>query len=137
MKVAVTKVFVAKLLIVHVNALGVQPDQVTDVEVPVSVAVNVTVVPLAKFATHVVGQVMPSGLLVMVPVLVPVSTISTARAGEPEPVPPPEPVVQVTFAIALPTVTEPRDGLLGLPKTVAVIPMPVPQTFGCEVAKPG
>lgn len=104
--------------------------QVTDVEVPVGVAVNVIAVPLRKFALHVVGQLMPAGLLVIVPV--PPDEMPTTRSGEP-----PEPVGQVTLAVAVPTVTEPRDGLLGLLNTVAVIPMPVPQTFGCEVAKPG
>jgi len=104
--------------------------QVTDVEVPVGVAVNVIAVPLGKFALHVEGQLMPAGLLVIVPV--PPDEMPTARSG-PEP---PEPVMQVTFAVAVPNVTEPRDGLLGLLKTVAEISMPVPQP-SCEVAKPG
>jgi hypothetical protein len=104
--------------------------QVTDVEVPVGIAVNVIAVPLGKFALHVEGQLMPAGLLVIVPV--PPDEMPTTRSGEP-----PEPVMQVTFAVAVPTVAEPRDALLGLLKTVAEIPMFVPQKFGCEVAKPG
>jgi hypothetical protein len=37
------------------------------------VAINVTTVPLAKFAVHVVPQLMPDGLLVTVPLPVPAS----------------------------------------------------------------
>ena len=50
-----------------------------NVESPVGVAVSTTGFPLSKFAEHVVGQLIPVGLLVTVPVPVPASvTVSVA-----------------------------------------------------------
>ena len=50
-----------------------------NVEPPVGVAVSTTGFPLSKFAEHVVGQLIPVGLLVTVPVPVPASvTVSVA-----------------------------------------------------------
>jgi hypothetical protein len=43
------------------------PDQPANVEPALGVAVRVTAVPLAKFALHVAPQLIPAGLLVMVP----------------------------------------------------------------------
>jgi len=100
LKVAVTTVSAVKLFMVHVSPDGVQPDQVTDVELPVSVAVNVIAVPLAKFALHVDGQLMPDGLLLTLPV----PKMFTARSG-PEPVP----VKQMTFAVIKPVTIAPDE----------------------------
>jgi hypothetical protein len=50
------------------------PDQLANVDPVPGVAVSVTGVPMAKLALHVVPQLMPEGLLVMVPVPVPAST---------------------------------------------------------------
>jgi hypothetical protein len=47
------------------------PDQPANVEPVLGVAVSVTDVPLAKLALHVDPQLMPEGLLVMVPVPAP------------------------------------------------------------------
>jgi hypothetical protein len=47
------------------------PDQPPNVEPVLGVAVSVTAVPLAKFAEHVVPQVMPVGELLTDPVPVP------------------------------------------------------------------
>ena len=47
------------------------PDHSANVEPEAGVAVRVTCVPLAKLALHVVPQLIPDGLLVMVPVPVP------------------------------------------------------------------
>ena|SRR5579871_3716705 len=47
------------------------PDQPAKVELAAGPSLKVTIVPLAKFALHVPGQLMPAGVLVMVPVPVP------------------------------------------------------------------
>ena len=47
------------------------PDHPANVEPDVAVAVSVTDVPLAKLALHVLGQLMPAGLLITVPAPVP------------------------------------------------------------------
>lgn len=49
------------------------PLQPINMEFVPAVAVSVTMVPLAKFAEHVVGQLMPGGLLVTVPLPFPAS----------------------------------------------------------------
>ena len=61
---------------------GCVPDQTPNVEPPVGVAVNVTVVPTGNAETQAVGQLMPLGLLVTVPVPVPVNVITTLKTGE-------------------------------------------------------
>jgi hypothetical protein len=43
------------------------PDQPANVEPALGVAVRVTAVPLAKLVLHVAPQLIPAGLLVMVP----------------------------------------------------------------------
>ena len=53
------------------------PDQLVNVEPVLGVAVSVTGVPLVKLALHTVPQLIPEGLLVIVPVPVPaLSTVS-------------------------------------------------------------
>ena len=47
------------------------PDHPANVPLPLGFAVSVTAVPLAKFALHVEPQLIPAGLLVIVPVPVP------------------------------------------------------------------
>lgn len=47
------------------------PDQPANVEVVFEAAVSVTMVPLVKLALHVVPQLIPAGLLVIVPPPVP------------------------------------------------------------------
>ena len=47
------------------------PDQPANVELAFGAAVSVTMVPLVKLALHVVPQVIPAGLLVIVPAPVP------------------------------------------------------------------
>jgi hypothetical protein len=49
------------------------PPHPANVELAFGAAVSVTAVPLAKFAEHVVGQLIPAGLLVTVPAPVPAS----------------------------------------------------------------
>jgi hypothetical protein len=48
------------------------PDQPANVEAALGAAVSVTMVPLVKFALHVAPQLIPAGLLVIVPAPVPV-----------------------------------------------------------------
>jgi hypothetical protein len=55
--------------------------KLVNVEFPVGVAVSTTWVPLSKFAEHVVGQLIPVGLLVTVPVPVPAASV-TVRAAD-------------------------------------------------------
>jgi hypothetical protein len=64
--VAVTVVLDVRVT-VHVLVPVQAPDQPTNVEPVLGVAVNITGVPLAKLALHVVPQLMPEGLLVTVP----------------------------------------------------------------------
>jgi hypothetical protein len=47
------------------------PDHPANVEPAVGAAVSVTMVPLVKFALHVAPQLIPAGLLVIVPAPVP------------------------------------------------------------------
>ena len=61
---------------------GSVPDQTPNVEPPVAVAVNVTVVPTGKAETQAVGQLIPLGLLMTVPVPVPVKVIATLKTGD-------------------------------------------------------
>jgi len=61
---------------------GSVPDQIPNVDPPVGVAVNVTVVPMGNAEMQSVGQLMPLGLLVTVPVPVPVNMITTLKTGE-------------------------------------------------------
>lgn len=56
-----------------------QPTQLAEVEAPVGVAVNVTVVPAAKLALHELEQPIPGGELLTVPVPDPAK--STVSAG--------------------------------------------------------
>jgi len=55
------------------------PIQPANVEPSLAVAVKVTLVPLAKFAEHVAGQLMPAGALVTVPVPVPASVTVSVK----------------------------------------------------------
>ena len=61
---------------------GSVPDQMPNVDPPVGVAVNVTVVPTGNAEMQSVGQLMPLGLLITVPVPVPVNVITTLKTGE-------------------------------------------------------
>jgi hypothetical protein len=76
LNVAVTEVLAVRFT-VHVGVAVHAPDQPANTEPALGVAVSVTDVPLAKVALHVAPQLMPNGLLVMVPVPVPPpSTVS-------------------------------------------------------------
>jgi len=68
--VAVTEV-AAVGVTAHVPVPLQAPDQLANVELAPGVAVSVTAVPLAKPKLHVLGQLMPEGLLVTVPLPVP------------------------------------------------------------------
>jgi hypothetical protein len=70
LNVAVTELLAVKVKL-HVPVPVQAPDQPANVEPEAAVAVSVTAVPLAKLAVHVVGQLMPAGLLVTVPVPAP------------------------------------------------------------------
>jgi hypothetical protein len=79
LKVAVT-CWLALSINVQVELLPLQPPvhPVKD-EFAAAVSVSVTWVPLAKLALHVAPQVMPAGLLLIVPVPVPAGlTVNTA-----------------------------------------------------------
>ena len=70
MKVAVTAALPVKVTLqlpVPVQA----PDQPANVEVAFGTAVSVTMVPLVKLALHIAPQLMPAGLLMIVPAPVP------------------------------------------------------------------
>ena len=70
MNVAVTEVsFVNDTLQVPVPVQA--PDQPANLEFAFGAAVSVTMVPLLKFVLHVVPQLIPAGLLVIVPAPVP------------------------------------------------------------------
>jgi hypothetical protein len=71
LNVAVTEVLAVRVT-AHVLVPLQAPDQPTNVEPVLGVAVSVTNVPLAKPALHVVPQLMPEGLLVTAPEPVPV-----------------------------------------------------------------
>jgi hypothetical protein len=70
LKVAVIRVLVVRFS-VHVGVPVHAPDHPANMEPVPGVAVSVTGVPLAKVAIHAVPQLMPDGLLVTVPVPVP------------------------------------------------------------------
>ena len=70
LNVAVTDVFTVSIKLHGLVPLQA-PDHPENVEFPVGVAVSVTGVPLAKFALHVEPQLIPAGLLVIVPVPIP------------------------------------------------------------------
>ena len=70
MNVAVIKVLVV-IFNVHVGVPVHAPDHPANTEPVPGVAVSVTGVPLANVALHAVPQLMPDGLLVTVPVPVP------------------------------------------------------------------
>jgi hypothetical protein len=72
LNVAVTEVLAVRVT-AHAPVPVHPPDQPTNVEPGEGEAVNVTDVPLAKLALHVVPQMIPDGLLVMVPVPAPAS----------------------------------------------------------------
>ena len=57
-------------------------DQTPNVEPPAGVAVSVTVVPTGNAEAQSVGQLMPLGLLVTVPVPLPVNVMTTLKTGE-------------------------------------------------------
>jgi hypothetical protein len=70
LNVAVTEVLVVRFTM-QVPVPLHAPDQPANVAPVLGVAVSVTGVPLAKLAAQAVPQLMPDGLLVMVPVPVP------------------------------------------------------------------
>lgn len=79
LNVAVTAV-AAVTLTTHVPVPAQPPPlQPANVELADAAAVNVTCVPLAKFAEQVVGQLIPAGALVTVPVPVPASATVNAK----------------------------------------------------------
>ena len=70
MNVAVTAALPVKVTLqlpVPVQA----PDQPANVELAFGTAVSVTIVPLVKLALHIAPQLIPAGLLVIVPAPVP------------------------------------------------------------------
>jgi hypothetical protein len=80
------KVAVTEALPVNVTlqaAVPVQaPDQPANVELAFGVAVSVTIVPLVKLALHIAPQLIPAGLLVIVPAPVPALwTVSWKEVG--------------------------------------------------------
>ena len=70
MNVAVTEVLAVRVKL-QVPVPIQAPDQPVNVEPVLGAAVSVTDVPLAKVALHVCPQLMPEGLLVIVPAPVP------------------------------------------------------------------
>jgi len=71
LNVAVTEVLLDRVTMHVLVPEQPPPDQPPNVEPVLGVAVSVTAVPLAKFAEHVVPQVMPVGELLTDPVPVP------------------------------------------------------------------
>jgi len=78
LKVAVTDL-AALMVTVHVPVPLQAPLQPANVEPEAAAAVRVTEVPLLKFAVQVLGQLMPLGLLVTVPLPVPASVTVNAK----------------------------------------------------------
>ena len=70
MKVAVTEALLVNVKL-QVPVPVQAPDQPANVEVAFAAAVSVTMVPLVKLALHVGPQLIPAGLLVIVPAPVP------------------------------------------------------------------
>ena len=101
MNVAVTVRLLVKLFTLQACAdISIQFDQVTDVAPLLGVPVRVTVVPLTKLALHTVGQSMPDGELLTVPL----PETSTVRIG-------PVPVKQMTFAVIDPVTIAPDEDI--------------------------
>src|SRR5690348_5670562 len=79
LKVAVTVCADAPMFTVQVRFMPEQAPLQPPNPPVVTVAVKVTMLPLAKFALHVVGQLMPAGVLVTVPTPLPVTvTLSSS-----------------------------------------------------------
>lgn len=96
LNVAVTAV-AALTVTTHVPVpLQPAPLHPTNVEPSAGVAVSVTTCPLAKFAEHVVGQLIPAGALMTLPVPVPASLTVSAKLF-----PVPVPKLAVTDALAV------------------------------------
>lgn len=70
LNVAVTEVFAVSVTL-HAPVPLHPPDHPVNVDPALGVAVSVTAVPLAKLALHVWPQLMPAGLLAIVPPPVP------------------------------------------------------------------
>ena len=70
MKVAVTEALLVNVKL-QVPVPVQAPDQPANVEAAFGAAVSVTMVPLVKVALHVGPQLIPAGLLVIVPAPVP------------------------------------------------------------------
>ena len=70
MNVAVTAALPVKVTL-QVPVPVQAPDQPANVEVAFGTAVSVTMVPLVKLALHIAPQLMPAGLLMIVPAPVP------------------------------------------------------------------
>ena len=117
---------------VHDKPLGLHPDQDTDFEGAVGVAVSVTGVPLVNAAVQAPGQLIPDGELATVPVPL---VMLTVKSGELPP--PPVPVKQTTFACIVPVTMAPFEVLLPevLVRTVAETSDP-PQEPPVAVIKP-
>lgn len=99
MKVTVTVRLLFKFTVHSCPDTESQPAQPPNAE-PFGVAVNVTAVPLAKLALHVVAQPRPAGELVMDPEPVPAKV--TVRVG-------PAPLKQTTFAVIKPVTMAPVE----------------------------
>ena len=69
-KVAVTAALPVNVTL-QVPVPAQAPDQPANVEVAFGTAVSVTMVPLVKLALHIAPQLMPAGLLMIVPAPVP------------------------------------------------------------------